>query len=78
MLGPSADGLSQCPAWSYDASGQIYDNGERATPLDVPGNAMEPSRNSSMISRARPRARARKVMSVRWGKAFLASPTQYR
>jgi len=33
-----------------------HDNGERATPLAVPGNATEPSRNSSMISRARVRA----------------------
>ena len=30
-----------------------YDNGERATPLYGTGDAMEPSENSSMISRAR-------------------------
>src|SRR5262249_2132761 len=36
-----------------------YDNGERATPLYGTGDAMEPSENSSMISRARMRVRAR-------------------
>ena len=30
-----------------------HDNGERATPLFGTGDAMEPSENSSMISRAR-------------------------
>ena len=41
-----------------------YDNGERATPLYRTGDAMEPQ-NSSMISRARVHARARKAASVR-------------
>ena len=43
-----------------------YDNGERATPLYRTGDAMEPQ-NSSMISRARVHARARKAASVRSG-----------
>src|SRR5262249_10047741 len=42
-----------------------HDNGERATPLYGTGDAMEPSENSSMISRARAHARARKGSRVR-------------
>ena len=42
-----------------------HDNGERATPFVRTGDAMEPRENSSMISRARVRSRARKAGRVR-------------